>query len=59
MQLLVLEVPLIGYVFSPDRTQSTITRFRNWMGRRGRAVAMIAATLLGLWLLARGLIAIA
>jgi Sap, sulfolipid-1-addressing protein len=59
MQLLLLEVPLIGYVFSPDRTQSTITRFRNWMGRRGRTAAVIAATLLGLWLLARGVIAIA
>ena len=55
-QLLALEIPLIGYVFSPDRTQSTITRFRDWMGRRGRPTAVIAATVLGLWLVARGVI---
>jgi hypothetical protein len=55
-QLLVLEIPLIGYVFSPDRTQSTITRFRDWMGRRGRTAAVIAAAVLGLWLVARGVI---
>ena len=55
-QLLALEIPLIGYVFSPDRTQSTITRFRDWMGRRGRPAAVIAAAVLGLWLVARGVI---
>jgi hypothetical protein len=55
-QLLLLEIPLIGYVFSPDRTQSTITRFRDWMGRRGRPAAVTAAAALGLWLVARGVI---
>ena len=55
-QLLLLEIPLLGYVFSPDRTQSTITRFRDWMGRRGRTAAVIAAAVLGLWLVARGVI---
>jgi hypothetical protein len=55
-QLLVLEIPLLGYVFSPDRTQSTITRFRDWMGRRGRTAAVIGAAVLGLWLVARGVI---
>jgi hypothetical protein len=55
-QLLVLEIPLLGYVFSPDRTQSTITRFRDWMGRRGRTAAVTAAAVLGLWLVARGVI---
>ena len=55
-QLLLLEIPLLGYVFSPDRTQSTITRFRDWMGRRGRPAAVIAVAVLGLWLVARGVI---
>src|SRR6516165_8090119 len=55
-QLLLLEIPLLGYVFSPDRTQSTITRFRDWMGRRGRTAAVIASAVLGLWLVATGVI---
>src|SRR5438270_8622356 len=31
MQQLLLEVPLIGYVFAPERTQASVTRFRDWM----------------------------
>jgi hypothetical protein len=55
-QLLLLEVPLLGYALSPDRTQASITRFRDWTGRRGRTAAVIAASVLGVWLVARGVI---
>lgn len=30
MQQVLLEVPLVGYVFAPDRTQGTANRFRAW-----------------------------
>ena len=56
MQQLVLEVPLLGYLFAPDATQDRITRFRDWMGRKGRTVAVIGAAALAAWLLIRGLI---
>ena len=56
MQQILLEVPLLGYVFAPDRTQDTVTRFRDWMGRRGRTAAVIGAAVLGTWLIVRGLI---
>ena len=56
MQQLLLEVPLIGYVFAPERTQASVTRFRDWMGRRGRAAAIIGALLIGLWLVIRGVV---
>jgi hypothetical protein len=55
-QLLLLEIPLLLYVFLPDRTQSSITRAREWAVRRGRTAAVIAASLVGAWLMARGVI---
>jgi hypothetical protein len=56
VQQLLLEVPLLGYLFAPDRTQSTISHFKAWMARRGRTAAVIGAGIIALWLIARGLI---
>jgi hypothetical protein len=56
VQQLFLELPLLGYVFAPDRTEHTLTRFRSWMSRRGRTAAIISAAVLGAWLIARGVI---
>jgi Sap, sulfolipid-1-addressing protein len=56
MQQILLEVPLLGYLFAPDRTQDTITRFKSWMGRKGRTAAVIGAAVIGVILIARGLI---
>lgn len=56
MQLLLLELPLLGYVFAPDRTNETVIRFKAWTARSGRTAAVIGATVIGVWLIARGLI---
>ena len=56
MQQILLEVPLLGYVFAPDRTQDTITGFKEWMGRKGRPAAVIGAAVIGVILIARGVI---
>jgi Sap, sulfolipid-1-addressing protein len=56
MQQILLEVPLLGYVFAPDRTQDTITRFRAWMARKGRPAAIIGAAVIGVLLIGRGVI---
>jgi hypothetical protein len=56
MQQILLEVPLLGYVFAPDRTQDTIDRFKAWMSRKGRPAAVIGAALIGAILVARGVI---
>jgi hypothetical protein len=56
MQQLLLEIPLLGYVLAPERTKDTIDRFRAWMSRKGRTAAVIGAAVIGVWLLARGLI---
>jgi hypothetical protein len=56
MQQLFLELPLLGYVVAPDRTQETVNRFRAWMARSGRTAAVVGAFVVGLWLTTRGVI---
>jgi hypothetical protein len=56
IQQILLEVPLLGYVFAPEKTQDLVQRFRAWLTRNGRRVALIGATAVGLILIARGVI---
>jgi hypothetical protein len=56
MQQIFLELPLLGYLFAPERTQDAVGRFKAWMARSGRTAAVIVAGLVGCWLLARGVI---
>ena len=54
MQQMLLELPLLGYVFAPDETQDSVNRFRAWMARKGRTAAIMGAAGIGIWLIARG-----
>jgi hypothetical protein len=56
MQQILLEVPLLGYIFAPERTQDTVTRFKDWMGSKGRSAAVIGAGVIGVLLVGRGVI---
>lgn len=56
MQQLLIELPLLGYAFAPERTQDAVTRFRAWLGRSGRGAATVGAVVIGALLLLRGLI---
>lgn len=56
MLLVVLEVPLAGYFIAPERTVAEVQRFRAWLTRRGRRMAVIAFAVLGLFLVVRGVI---
>ena len=56
MQQILLEIPLLGYVFAPDATQDKVTRFKSWIGRKGRTAVVIGATVIGGYLLVRGVI---
>jgi Sap, sulfolipid-1-addressing protein len=56
IQQLLLELPLLGYAFAPERTQEAVTRFRAWLARSGRNVTTIGAGAIGTFLLLRGLI---
>src|SRR3954468_4300526 len=54
IELALVEVPLLGYAFAPARTRGAIERFKAWMARRGRTVAVIGAGAIGLLLIVRG-----
>jgi hypothetical protein len=59
IQLLIIEVPLVGYIISPDGTDAAIRRFRDFLGRDGNRILLIGGTLVGLLVLARGIIRLA
>jgi hypothetical protein len=56
MQQVLLELPLLGYAFAPERTQDAVTRFRAWLGRSGRGAATVGAAVIGVLLFVRGLV---
>jgi len=58
LQQILLELPLLSYVFAPDGTQDRVNRFKAWIGRKGRTAVVIGATVIGLILTARGVIAL-
>jgi hypothetical protein len=53
VELLLLEVPLLGYAFAPQRTQQVVNGFRSWIQRSGRTAVVI-----GVWLLIRGILSL-
>jgi hypothetical protein len=56
MQQILLEIPLLSYVFSPDSTQDKVTRFKTWIGLKGRPAVVIGSALIGAYLLGRGVV---
>jgi Sap, sulfolipid-1-addressing protein len=56
MQQILLELPLLGYVFAPESTQDRVNRFKTWIGQKGRTAVVIGAALIGAYLVARGVI---
>jgi hypothetical protein len=55
IQLLLIELPLVGYALAPDRTQDAVDRFRAWLARNGRRAAIIGATALGTAAIVKGI----
>lgn len=56
IQMLLLEAPLIGYAFAPERTQQAVTQFREWVAHNAKRVIGNAAIVIGALLLLRGAI---
>jgi uncharacterized protein YjeT (DUF2065 family) len=56
IQMTLLEAPLIGYAFAPERTQQAVTRFREWVAHNAKRVIGNAAIVIGALLLLRGAI---
>jgi hypothetical protein len=58
VQLLLLELPLLGYLFAPQRTADAVRSFRSWLTRSGRRVGSNVAAVLGALLLVRAAIVV-
>jgi len=56
IMLLLLELPLLAYAIRPESTNAAVQRFSDWLTRRGGRVALIGATAIGIFLVARGTI---
>lgn len=56
IMLALLEVPLIGYVIAPQWTEAAIERAKSWLALKGARVATIGLTVIGIALIARGVI---
>jgi hypothetical protein len=56
MLLILLEIPLLGYLIAPERTVVEVQRFRAWLSRSGRRMAIVGAGALGIFLIARGVV---
>jgi hypothetical protein len=54
--MILLIVPLVGFFVAPDRTMVEVQRFRAWLTRSGRRMAVNGAAILGVLLLIRGVI---
>lgn len=54
IQAIFLELPLIGYALSPERTEERVAAFRDWLARSGRHTAAKVAVVIGILLLVRG-----
>jgi len=59
IQALLLEVPLVGYAISPERTQRAVEGFRRWLSEKGRETAATGAIAIGALLLIRGALELA
>jgi hypothetical protein len=49
-----LEIPLIGYSVSPERTAATVERLGAWLSRDGGKIALVVVVVLALALIGRG-----
>ena len=56
MLLILLEIPLIGYVVAPERTVVAVQDFRDWLDRNGLRAGIYVAAVLGVLLIVRGVI---
>ncbi len=52
------EVPLIGYSIAPEQTTAKVEQLNGWMERHARQIVVAVATVFGLYLIGRGVIAV-
>jgi Sap, sulfolipid-1-addressing protein len=56
VMFVIIELPLVGYLFMPRRTTEWATRFNRWLDRNGRSLAVYALAGVGGYLAVRGIV---
>jgi hypothetical protein len=52
------EIPLVGYLVAPERTSREVARFDSWLRAHMRDIAIAIASVIGLYLVVKGLAAL-
>jgi hypothetical protein len=55
IMFLLAEIPLVGLLLAPERTDALVTRMNQWLSRNGRRIAIVISAVLGIFLLVRGI----
>jgi hypothetical protein len=56
IMFLLVEIPLVGLIVAPDRTDALVARMDRWLGANGRRIAIVLCVTLGAFLVTRGLV---
>ena len=52
---LLAEIPWLGLMLAPERTDALVARLDEWLSANGRRIAILISALLGVFLIARGI----
>ena len=55
IMFLLAEIPLVGLVFAPKRTNELVDRVNAWFSANGRRIAVVLCAALGVFLIVRGI----
>jgi len=58
IMFLLAELPLLGYCFAPETTQQRVEAFNEWLGRHARQIVILISTVMGVYLVARGVVGV-
>jgi Sap-like sulfolipid-1-addressing protein len=56
IMFLLAEIPLVGLIVDPSRTEQSVRRVDDWFSRHGRQIATALCLILGVFLISRGII---
>lgn len=56
IMFLLAEIPLVGLIRAPERTEALVARMNDWLSANGRRMATLMCALLGAFLIARGIV---
>jgi Sap, sulfolipid-1-addressing protein len=56
IMFLLAEIPLVGLIVAPDRTDALVSRMDRWLTANGRRIAILICVTLGVFLITRGLV---